>query len=78
MYTPTATYASVFRQGTPPPPVYGKCMFLSSVGPDQVMQLVLVSSPWPCISTIDRDREQCSMGRRGRMVTEMTQLFVPG
>lgn len=60
------------------PPVYGKCVFLSSVGLDQVMQLVLVSCPWPCISTTERDREQCSVGRRGRAVTEMTQRSVAG
>lgn len=62
----------------PPPTVYGKCVFLSSEGLDEVMQLVLVSCPWPCIFTIDRDREQCSVGRRGRAVTEMTQRFVAG
>lgn len=60
------------------PPVYGKCVFLSSVGLDQVMQLVLVSCPWPCVSTTERDREQCSVGRRGRAATEMTQRSVTG
>lgn len=63
----------LFHQGSP---LYSKSTFLSSVG--QVMQLVLVSCPWGRISTPDRDREQCSMGRRGRAATEMTQLIVAG
>lgn len=69
---------TLFRQGFPPSVVYRKCVFLSSVGLDEVMQLVLVSSPRPCTSTTETDREQCSVGRRGRPVTEMTQLPVAG
>lgn len=54
---------ALFHQGPPPPPnVYGNCVFLSSVGLDEVMMLVLVSSPWLCIST-PRDTESSAAWR---------------
>lgn len=80
-HTHTHTHTHIYTHLCQPcsvkaPLVYGKRMFLSSVGLDEVMQLVLVSCPWPCISTTERESESSAAWVSVGGLTEMTQLSI--